>query len=174
MGSGQYVIQHRHAGKQPDVLERARHAMRCNLIGTLPMQSFAFKINLARCGFVDTGKQVKDSRLARAVWTNQSEDLSGVNGHVQLTDCYQSAETDGAFISSQDGVAVTTRRSPFCTYVGTHSLSPLSKDDSRGRSPRVAFSTDSVVRVSSAVISSACVRVLAVCLPRLPWKSPVD
>src|SRR5688500_16273655 len=148
--------------------------MRCNLIGPLPMQGLAFKINLTRRGFVNAGKQVKDSRLARAVWTNQSEDLSGVNGHVQLTDCYQSAETDGAFISSQDGVAVTSRRSPFCTYVGTHSLSPLSKDDSRGRSPRVAFSTDSVVRVSSAVISSACVRDLARLRPRHPLKAAVE
>src|SRR5687768_17589665 len=128
MRSGQYVIQHRHAGKQPDILERARNAMRSNLIGPLPIHGLAFKINLARCGFVNTGKQVKDGCLARAVWTNQSEDLSGVNGHVQLTDCYQSAETDGAFISSQDGVAVSTRRNSFSAYAGTHSLSPLSKD----------------------------------------------
>src|ERR1043165_5831868 len=60
---------------------------------------------------VNSRQQVEDSRLAGAVWSDQSVDLTLLDGHVELVDGAQTAETNRCLIGLQDnGGTVSAHR----------------------------------------------------------------
>src|SRR6185295_12658121 len=99
-----YVIQHRHARKQSNVLKRARDAARGDLIRTQTVDALTVEVNRAGRRLVDAGEQVEDRGLARAVGTDETVDLALLHGHIQLVDGAQTAEANRRLISLQNYV----------------------------------------------------------------------
>ena len=97
MTGSHHVFQNRHAGEQPNVLKRARHAATRNLVRPQAVNPFALKIDFARSRFVNASQEIEDCGFAGAVWSDQAVDLAALDAHVQRIDSHQSAKLNRAF-----------------------------------------------------------------------------
>src|SRR6185369_9546014 len=95
------IFQHRHARKQSNVLERARDTACGDLIWTQAVDALTLEMDRAGRWLVDACEQIEDRRLARAVWTDETVDLTFLYGHVEFVDSAETAETDRRLISLQ-------------------------------------------------------------------------
>ncbi|MNI33625.1 hypothetical protein D3C73_875840 [compost metagenome] len=97
------VVQHRHAAKQRDVLKAARQAQPGALgrryAGDVP----AFKSDLARGRFVETGYGVEQRGLARAVRADDRGDGAGRHAKPHAGQRLDAAKRQGNPIHLQQG-----------------------------------------------------------------------
>src|SRR6185369_1942678 len=96
------VIEHRHTRKQANVLERSRDTTRRYLVRTQTIDALPVEMNRPRSRLINSREQVEDRRLARAVWSDESVDLTFLHGHVEFVDCAQSAETNRCLVGLQN------------------------------------------------------------------------
>ncbi len=92
------VLERRHVGEEPDVLERARDAQLGDLELVALAQRLAEVAHRARGGLVDAGHDVEAGRLAGAVGPDEAEDLALVDVEADLV------EGDDATEAQRDGV----------------------------------------------------------------------
>src|ERR1700730_328640 len=78
MAADPHVVDHRHAGEQREVLERAADADLDHAMGRLVEGACALEQNVALGRRVEAGKAVEQGRLAGAVGADQAEHLAGV------------------------------------------------------------------------------------------------
>src|SRR5687767_12731199 len=84
MTGGHDVLEHRHARKQPDVLESARHATAGDLVRLQAVDALAVEIKLAGRRCVHARQQVENRGFSGAVWSNQAVYLSLAHVHVEF------------------------------------------------------------------------------------------
>jgi hypothetical protein len=89
------VIEHAQAAEQRDVLERARHAQRCDRARALAGDIAAFQRDASAVRPVETGYHVEQRRLAGAVGTNDGENAALWNVDRYAIDCDNAAEPLG-------------------------------------------------------------------------------
>ena len=86
------VVEHRHVGKQADVLERACNAKLVDLVSAHAERIYAVKQDGASRGAVNVRKQVEHRRLACAVRTDQAANLRAAHGEVKIVHSGKTAE----------------------------------------------------------------------------------
>ena len=79
MAANQQVLQYAGVLEQLDVLERTGYAKLGNLFGLHRSDVVPVKVQRATSGLVESADQIKDRRLAGAVWANNGKYLSGLN-----------------------------------------------------------------------------------------------
>ena len=82
VAADQDVLQRRHVGEEPDVLEGARHAGLGDQVGLGRQHAARRSIDGAGGRHVQPGEAVEEGRLAGAVGPDQADDLAGVHGEV--------------------------------------------------------------------------------------------
>ena len=90
----QHVLDGRHVGEEPDVLERAAHAERGDLIRAQTDQRVAAEGDRPALGRVEAGEHVEEGRLAGAVGPDDRGDAA-VEGVVHAVDGDEAAEALG-------------------------------------------------------------------------------
>ena len=124
----QQVLQHRQAGEQPDVLERAGDL---GVAGDLEIGHAFQEEGLARLlvhrdhahgGLVEAGHAVEHGGLAGAVRADQCRDLAALRFEGQVVDGHQAAETHRQMLDLEDGIVLHCRR--FSVRRGRHQPCP--------------------------------------------------
>src|SRR5262249_28115752 len=88
----EHVVEHRHLPEEADILKRAGNPRRGDGRRLLVGKVDAVEANAARVGAVDTGDQIEDRGLARAIGTNESEDRPLGDGKSDSGDGFDAAE----------------------------------------------------------------------------------
>ena len=86
MPAHQQVLQNGRLFEQLDILERARNTEFRHLIRGIGQEVVAVKADLALCRIIKARNQVKDSRLARTVWTDQGKDFTSFDAERHVID----------------------------------------------------------------------------------------
>src|SRR4029078_12466978 len=86
------VLERRHVVEEADVLERARHTERRHLVRRQPADRRVLEDDTARGRLVDPGEDIEESRLARAVRTDQAYDRPVRDDEVHVVDRNEAAE----------------------------------------------------------------------------------
>ena len=88
-----HVLQRRHLGEQPDVLEGARDARLGHLVHRAGLVGLAAELEAAAVGDVQAGDDVEEGGLAGAVGADQAVDLAALDGDAHVGQRLQAAET---------------------------------------------------------------------------------
>ena len=97
-----HVLLNRHLLEQADILESSSDAGANDLIGFLAVHFLAVQPEFAVGGLVHAGEQVEDGRLTGAVRSDQADELTLVDGHVEIVDSAQTTEGDAEMLGAQD------------------------------------------------------------------------
>ena len=95
MRADEHVVDDRHSRERPVVLERAHHAARGDAMRREAEDRLAGEAHVARRGGVGAGDQVEGGALARAVGTDDAEDLAFLHLEVEIMHGGEAAEALG-------------------------------------------------------------------------------
>jgi hypothetical protein len=87
-----HVLERGHLVEEPDVLERARHAQRRDLVRRLTGDARSVEDDLAAGGLVDARQHVEERRLAGPVRPDEAHDRAARDEEVHVLDGDQAAE----------------------------------------------------------------------------------
>src|SRR5262245_20688188 len=110
----QHVLHRRHVPEEPDVLERPAHAEGGDLVGAQPGEGVAAEPDRALLGNVETGEDVEEGRLARAVGPDDGGDPSLRELEVHAVQGDQPAEPLGYAGRLEEGGHPRARRARAC------------------------------------------------------------
>jgi hypothetical protein len=82
----QDVFDDSHISEQADILERARDAAFCDLIGAQANQGSAIELNVALLWPVNPGHGVEEGRLAGTIRTNDADNLAFFQFEIHFVD----------------------------------------------------------------------------------------
>ena len=106
VGADEDVLERRHVGEEPDVLERARDAE----LGDLELLALAERLaevaHRTRGGLVDAGHDVEAGRLAGAVGADEAEDLALVDVEAHLVERDDAAEAQRHLVDLEQLLAL--------------------------------------------------------------------
>ena len=88
------IVKYRKLFEQPDVLECSCDALFVDLNCAVPGQFLAIQEKVSFRWFVDTRQQVEGRRFACTVRSDQTIELSLVDGHGELIDRFQASKRD--------------------------------------------------------------------------------
>jgi hypothetical protein len=120
-----HVLERRHLGEQPDVLEGARDAGLGHLVHRGRGVGLAAELEAAAVGRVQAGDHVEEGGLAGAVGADQAVDLALVDGDADVRQGLQAAEALVDALAPRDDVAHAHRGSSF-GRVGSGAALPCS------------------------------------------------
>ena len=105
LGGRTDVIEDAHRPEEPDVLKRAGHPAFRENMRLLAGSRFSGEADLARGRLIDSGDHVENGGLARAVRTDEPDQLTLADAQAHLADGRQSAEADRDVFKFQQGCA---------------------------------------------------------------------
>ena len=149
---GHHVLLDRHVEEEPQRLERARDAELRDLVRREADEVAALEQHLALVGPVDTGDQVEQRRLARAVRPDHADDLALVDVQVEVGDHVQAAERlrDSLELEQRRHQTISTRVVPSrpCgrAFINTIRIAPISSRRVTLGSSTSRFSQTNAVR----------------------------
>ena len=97
---------HRHAAKQREILERARHTARRNAVRLEPDYFLAEQIHAAGLRAIEAGDHVDHAGLAAAVGSDQAENLPFGNVQRDFLERAQATERELDIAAAQQAVAL--------------------------------------------------------------------
>ena len=107
IGSEQHIVEKRHAGPDPHMLEGTRDPGSGNTQRPDTGDIFSEKHDRAGVARERTGDQVENGALAGAVWTDKADDFAGSDFEPHLTDGFEAAKAFGeALDDKQRGAAL--------------------------------------------------------------------
>ena len=146
------VVEHRQLFEKTNVLERARHAERRDLVRLEVVRGNAANVDLPFGRLVDAGEHVEHGRLPGTVRTDQTDQLVRLNGQIEVRHRRQAAEADRYVVRIKQSVPVShqdTGAEPSSVLFGAVSLRRRSTchNSRRPSSPcgRVSISTISMI-----------------------------
>jgi hypothetical protein len=92
---GADIFDHREGREQPDVLESTGDSHAGALVHFLPGEVLTGQMNGAGARWIDSGDEVENSGFARAIWSDQSDQLALIDGEVDGIEDSQSAKANG-------------------------------------------------------------------------------
>ncbi len=92
---GADVVRDRHGPEQPDVLERSRDAALGDEVRLFPSHGPALEKDEAARGPVNTGDEVEDGCLARAVGADEARQFAALDAKIESGDGLEASEPDG-------------------------------------------------------------------------------
>ena len=95
MTSDHDVLQCRHLGKQPDVLEGPCNAGPGHLVHRRRLIGLSGQLEFAGVGRIEAGDHVEKCGLACAIGADQAIDLASINLHAHTGQCLQTAKALG-------------------------------------------------------------------------------
>ena len=98
------VLEGRHVGKEADVLEGAGNTGTCDFMDGRGGIGFTGQFEAAAVRGVETGDDVEEGGLARAIGTNEAIDLTAFDGQAHVGESLQAAKTLGDTGNAKDGV----------------------------------------------------------------------
>src|SRR5262245_28664087 len=98
------VIQNAQRNEEPDVLEGARYALAGDCIGLQSVKPFTTQKNLSFGRWIDPSHHIKDCRLSRPVWADQTDELPAPHFHGEIGDSGQAAEPDRAPVQFEEAI----------------------------------------------------------------------
>ena len=119
------VFQHRHIGKQTDVLKGARNADAGHLMHGCGLVGMAGQGERAAVGRDQTGDDVEEGGLARAIGANQPIDLTTLDGQAHVLKRLQAAKAFGGTADLQHHIGHRCAR----LHSARHGLAPVACKD---------------------------------------------
>ncbi len=138
-GSQADVVAHRHALREAAVLEGSHQSHPADRRGGLPRALLAEYLQRAGRGLVEAADHVERGALARAVGTDQAEDLAGTYFEVELVDGHQPTESAGQVGRLQQRLFMD-RHGGFSFGLSRHAARASSaREEQRARRRRAAW-----------------------------------
>jgi hypothetical protein len=110
VGADADIVRHRHIRKQRHVLERAADADVADLVRRLGENALTFDQDVAFAGLIEPAETVEERRLARAVRTDQTQDLALAHVEGDAVQRDDAAEHDADVANGEQGLALRSLR----------------------------------------------------------------
>ena len=98
-----HVVQHRHPGKETDILKCAGNAGVHKLVRLFAVHHLPAKRDCALRGLIYSGQHIENRGLAGAVGTDQPHQLPGFDVHIEIVNRFQPPELNAEVHRFKDG-----------------------------------------------------------------------